>query len=299
MVVFQAILPIFALIMLGYLLGWRQWLAWEAATGLANITFKLFMPAVLFTGIARAELSDGMSLMLLVAYFGPLLVVFAVVGMITHRALGRASPLGLTAAYSNNVLVGIPLVTTLLGPASLVFVFAILVFHSLILFSLQSFYSAFGSGQHVSGKALLKNLANPLIVGLLLGALLNLSGLQLPDPVWRVADWLAQAALPCALMVLGISLSRYRLRPSNTAVALTMIKLGVFPLAVWFVSGWLPSLSHEARSVLVLLAACPSGVNVLAFVVNPDDTRAVSSTVFLSTVMAALTLPLWMLLMSA
>lgn len=299
MVVFQAILPIFGVIMLGYVLGWRRWLAGEAAAGLANITFKLFMPAVLFTGIARAQLSDGMSPMLLLAYFGPVLVIFVAVGLVAHRLLGRASPLGLTAAYSNNVLVGIPLVTTLLGPASLVYVFAVLVFHSLILFSLQSFYSAFGSGQKVSGKALLKNLANPLIVGLLLGALLNISGIGLPQSVWRVADWLAQAALPCALMVLGISLSRYRLRPSVTALGLTLIKLGLFPLLVWYISGLLPGLSEEARSVLVLLAACPSGVNVLAFAVNQEDTRAVSSTVFLSTVLAAVSLPLWMMLMSA
>jgi len=298
-VVFQAILPIFGLIMLGYLLGWRQWLAGEAATGLANVTFKLFMPAVLFTGIARAELSEGMSPMLLLAYFVPVVAVFTGVGVVAHRFLGRASPLGLTAAYSNNVLVGIPLVTTLLGPASLVYVFSVLVFHSLILFSLQSFYAAFGSGQQVSGRALAKNLANPLIVGLMLGALLNLSGLQLPSAIWRVADWLAQAALPCALMVLGISLSRYRLRPSVTALGLTLVKLGLFPLLVWYFSRWLPGLSAEARSVLVLLAACPSGVNVLAFVNNPEDTRVVSSVVFLSTVLAAVSLPLWMLSMSA
>jgi predicted permease len=239
-----------------------------------------------------------MSPTLLLAYFGPVLTVFTLVSLLAHRLLGRASPLGLTAAYSNNVLVGIPLVTTLLGPESLVYVFAILVFHSLVLFSLQSFYYAFGSGQKVSATALLKNLANPLIVGLLLGALLNVSGWELPLPIWRVADWLAQAALPCALIVLGISLSRYRLRPSATALGLAMVKLGLFPLLVWYVGGWLPGLSHDALSVLVLLAACPSGVNVLAFVVNQEDTRAVSSTVFLSTLLAVISLPLWMLLLS-
>ncbi len=40
-------------------------------------------------------------------------------------------------------------------------------------------------------------------------------------------------------------------------------------------------------------------MNVLAFVKQPEDTRAVSSTVFLSTVLAAISLPLWMLLMAA
>lgn len=298
MVVIQAIAPIFGLIVLGYVLGWRRWLADEAASGLASITFKLFMPAILFAGIARADLSVGMSPMLLLAYFTPVLAVFGVVNLVAHRWLGRASPLGLAAAYSNNVLVGIPLVTTLLGAESLVYVFAILVFHSLILFSLQSFYSAFGSGERVRPAALLKNLANPLIIGLLLGALVNLSGLALPQALWRMVDWLAQAGLPCALIVLGISLSRYRLRPSTSSLILTGVKLGMFPLLVWWFSARLPGLDHAARSVLVLLAACPAGVNVLAFVVHADDTRPVSSTVFLSTVLAAISLPLWMLLMA-
>lgn len=298
MVVIQAIAPIFGLIVLGYVLGWRRWLANEAASGLASITFKLFMPAILFAGIARADLSVGMSPMLLIAYFTPVLAVFGVVNLVVHRWLGRASPLGLAAAYSNNVLVGIPLVTTLLGTESLVYVFAILVFHSLVLFSLQSFYSAFGSGVRVRPAALLKNLANPLIIGLLLGALVNLSALALPQTIWRMVDWLAQAGLPCALIVLGISLSRYRLRPSRSSLMLTAIKLGIFPLLVWWFSAWLPGLDHAARSVLVLLAACPAGVNVLAFVVQSDDTRPVSSTVFLSTVLAAISLPLWMLLIS-
>ena len=56
----QAILPIFALIVLGYLLGWRQWLTAESAAGLANITFKLFMPTLLFAGIAKAPLAQGL-----------------------------------------------------------------------------------------------------------------------------------------------------------------------------------------------------------------------------------------------
>ncbi|MDA7089173.1 AEC family transporter [Pseudomonas sp. SA3-5] len=295
MLVVLAILPIFVLIVLGYLLGWRQWLSAESAAGLANITFKLFMPTLLFAGIARASLGDGLSPMLLLAYYLPVLLVFGLVNLFAHRQRGTATPLGLSAAFSNNVLVGIPLVTSLMGPEGLVYVFAILVFHSLTLFSMHSFYAAFGGQERVNGWALLKNLANPMIIGLLLGALLNLSGLRVPEPLWRVVEWLAQAALPCALIVLGASLSRYRLRPSRTVLGLALAKLLLFPAMVWWLSAQLPGLNEAARSVLVLLAACPSGVNILAFAKTPEDTRNVSSAVFLSTVLAALTLPLWML----
>ncbi len=296
MLVVQAILPIFGLIVLGYLLGWRQWLSGESAAGLANITFKLFMPTLLFAGIAKAPLADGLSPLLLLAYYLPVLLVFGLVNLVAHRLRGAPTPLGLVAAFSNNVLVGIPLVTSLMGPAGLVYVFAILVFHSLTLFSLHSVYAALGGQERVDGRALLKNLANPMIIGLLLGALLNLSGLVVPQPLWRMVEWLAQAALPCALIVLGVSLSRYRLRPSRGVLGLAMAKLLLFPALVWWLSGLLPGLSEAARSVLVLLAACPSGVNVLAFAKTPEDTRSVSSAVFLSTLLAALTLPLWMLL---
>ncbi len=288
-------MPIFGLIVLGYLLGWREWLSGESAAGLANITFKLFMPTLLFAGIAKASLADGLSPMLLLAYYLPVLLVFCLVNLIVHRQRGTATPLGLTAAFSNNVLVGIPLVTTLMGPQGLVYVFAILVFHSLTLFSLHSFYAAFGGQDKVDGKALLKNLANPMIIGLLLGALLNASGLHVPATLWRMVEWLAQAALPCALIVLGVSLSRYRLRPSTGVVGLALAKLVLFPAMVWWLSGQLPGLNEAARTVLVILAACPSGVNILAFAKTPEDTRSVSSAVFLSTVLAALTLPLWML----
>lgn len=297
MVAVQAILPIFGLIVLGYLLGVRQWLTAESAAGLAAITFKLFMPTLLFAGIAKAQLADGLSPMLLLGYYLPVLVVFTLVNLIAHRRAGTATASGLAAAFSNNVLVGIPLVTTLMGPAGLVYVFAILVFHSLTLFSLQSVYAALGGHDKVDARSLLKNLANPMIIGLLLGALLNVSGLEVPATLWRMIEWLAQAALPCALIVLGSGLSRYRLRPSAQAVGLATAKLLVFPALVWWLSGHLPGLNDAARTVLVVLAACPSGVNILPFAKTPEDIRSVSSAIFLSTVLAALTLPLWMLVL--
>lgn len=293
----QAILPIFALIVLGYLLGWRQWLTAESASGLANITFKLFMPTLLFAGIAKASLAEGLSPMLLLAYYLPVLLVFTLVNVLAHWRRGSASPLGLVAAFSNNVLVGIPLIASLMGTDGLVYVFAILMLHSLTLFSLHSFYAAFGSQERVDGRALLKNLANPMIIGLLLGALLNISGLVVPDSLWRVVTWLGQAALPCALIVLGASLSRYRLRPTREAWGLTFAKLALFPTMVWLLSGLLPGLNDSARTVLVLLAACPSGVNVMAFCRTAEDNRSVSAAISLSTLLSAVTLPLWMMVM--
>lgn len=70
----------------------------------------------------------------------------------------------------------------------------------------------------------------------------------------------------------------------------------MFPALVWWLSGQLPGLNDTARSVLVLLAACPSGVNVMAFARTAEDSRSVSAAISLSTLLAAVSLPAWMLL---
>lgn len=295
MIALLAILPIFLLVAVGYLFAARAWVSSEAVAGLSAMTFKLFMPTLLFTGIARANLGEALAPELLLAYFAPLLAVFVLVNLWVHRRRGSASPQGLAASYSNNVLIGIPLVSTLLGADQLVYLFAVLVFHSLTLFTLQSLYVALGTGRRVDPRSLLKSLFNPIINGLLLGALVNLLGLPLPEVLWKAADWLAAAALPCALMVLGMGLSRYRFHPSATVFALTAIKLLAFPALVWWCSGLL-GLGAGARAVLLLMAACPTGVNVLAFASSAEDNRTLGSEVFLSTVLAVLSLPLWMLL---
>lgn len=94
-------------------------------------------------------------------------------------------------------------------------------------------------------------------------------------------------------MVLGMSLSRYRFHPSTAVFVLTGLKLLAFPALVWWL-GALLGLAAPARAVLLLMAACPTGVNVLAFATTPEDTRTLGSQVFLSTVLALLSLPLWM-----
>ncbi|WP_106476484.1 AEC family transporter [Phytohalomonas tamaricis] len=295
-----AIAPIFGLIVLGYLLGWRQWLSADSAGGLSQITFKLFMPCLLFVGIAKAPLGDALSPVLLLVYFVPALLVFALINIFAHRASGGPTAFGLAGSYSNNVLVGIPMITALFGHDGLVYLFALLAVHSLILFSIQSSYAALGLGskQRPGLKMLFKNLANPLVIGLLLGVAVNVSDLPLPSTLWQMLEWLSRAALPCALIVLGIGLTRHRLRSSPVIWSLCLLKLIAFPLIVWGLSTLVPGLSPLARHVLVLAAANPIGVNVLAFAMTPEQQRTIGGSIFLSTLLAAFTLPLWMMVMS-
>jgi predicted permease len=289
----QVILPIFLLIILGYFLARRGPLKPEINKGLSSITFSLFMPMVLFTGMANAPLHDGLNLTLLAAYFIPALLIFALVNGVTHYFVGHPTPYGLTAAFGNNALIGIPLVAGLFGSGGLVMLFTVLAVHSLLLFSFQSLYNSLAGNEPFKASTLVSSLANPMIIGLLAGVALNLSDLHLPGPLMQLAQWLAQAALPCALIVLGANLAGFRLRPSVEALGITVAKLVLMPLLVLLACGYF-GIHGMARGVLVLMAANPCGVNTLGFSRTLEDSQKASSAICLTTVLSAVTLPVWM-----
>ncbi|EHD22184.1 MULTISPECIES: AEC family transporter [Brenneria] len=292
MTVSQTILPVFLLIILGYILALRGTLDPHANKVLGGLAFKLFMPMVLFTGMVNAPLHDGLNIRILAAYFVPALFIFAVVNLFAHRSVGHPTPFGLTASFSNNALIGLAMVGGLYGNAGLVLLFTVLAVHSLLLFSFQSLYSCLAGSVPFKPGVLVASLANPMIVGLLLGTAVNLSGLILPDWNMKLATWLAQAALPCALIVLGANLSGYRLRPDAHVVGITVAKLAAMPLLVLLVCILL-GISGMPRGVLVLMAANPSGVNVLGFSRSQQDSQIISSAICLTTLLSIATIPLW------
>ncbi|KHJ66238.1 transporter [Pantoea rodasii] len=288
----QIILPVFVLIMIGYILARRGTINPAANKGLGNLAFKLFMPMVLFTGMVHAPLQDGLNFRLLAAYFMPALLIFAVVNLLGHRRMGYPTPFGLTASFSNNALIGLAMLSGMYGNAGLVLLFTLLAVHSLLLFSFQSLYSTLTSDQPFKISVLLTSLANPMIVGLLLGVAVNLLNIPLPEWGMKLANWLAQAALPCALIVLGANLSGFKVRPNVNVMTITLAKLVVMPLVV-LLTCMLLNIEGMPRGVLVLMAANPSGVNVLGFSTTQEDSQITSSAICLTTLLSMVTLPFW------
>nr|WP_306456347.1 AEC family transporter [Pseudomonas sp. LJDD11] len=291
--VIQAILPIFLLIVLGYGLGLRKVIAGENAKALSTLAFKLFMPMVLFTGMIKAPLHEGLDLSVLAGYFVPALLIFILINLLSHRWSQRPTPFGLTASFSNNILIGIPLVGSLFGPPGLLLLFTVISIHSLLLFSFHSLYETVTGSAAFNARSLIASLANPIIIGLLAGMAVNLSGLHLPLWADQLSNWLAQAALPCSLLVLGANLSGYRLTPTREALSITFAKLVLMPLLVLLACVVL-GITGMPRAVLVLMAAGPSGVNVLAFATTQQDRQKTSSAIALTTLLSVVTLPLWM-----
>jgi hypothetical protein len=117
-----------------------------------------------------------------------------------------------------------------------------------------------------------------------------------PAPVWQVVDLIAAAAIPCALVGMGIALRRYGLEAGwKLPLVISGLKLLIHPLVVFLLATQVFSMPPAWAGVAVLFAACPSGINAYLFAERYGEGVAVaSSAVALSTVLALGTVLLWL-----
>ena len=302
-VLIEIIAPIFGIVLVGWLAA-RLHAFDEAATrGLSLFAFNFAIPVMLLRSLAIAELPAEPQWALPIGYFAGAGAIFALAALAARHGLGRAGAepaiFGITAAFSNTIILGIPIVLRTYGEAAALPLSLLVAFHSAVLFTLTTLAAEFGLGAGARWFLVLLNVAkglasNPILWGIGAGLALNLLGLPLPGVIDQLAATLGAAALPAALFALGANLSRFRIAATvRAATALTLLKIAVQPLLVYAVTGPLLGVSGIPLAVAVTIAALPTGINAYLFAARyqaavPEAT----STILLSTLLSAATLAL-------
>jgi len=281
--ILTVIFPFFFFVLAGYLAARRRWLPLEAIPGLNGFVLFFALPCMLYRFGAHtpvAQLLDGPAALtwLLCGLF---MVGYTVATSLNTRIGWNDAAFGaLVAAFPNSGFMGVPLMVALLGPLAAGPTILTMVIDMIVITSLCIALSRLdGAEQHGAAKAL-KNalrgvLANPMPWSILLGALASLLALELPGPVARVLDMLADAASPVALFTIGTVLARAQMLAASghedaplrrDYLPVAFKKLVLHPLLVLLVGGALMQLglplSRFALTVLVLVAALPSASNV-------------------------------------
>ena len=297
--------PLFILVAIGYLLsrvgGWPPLLS----DALARFVFGVAIPALLFGLMSDFSRLPATDARLLRAYFPTCVAVFAGARLIARRLFGlngvEQSIFGLGTIFSNNVLLGLPIAKVTLGESALPVVSLVLVFHSLIMWTLVTVSVEWARTRSLSvagiGKTALAVVKNPIVAAILAGTAFGFTGLKLPGMVSDVLAQLAQAAVPLSLVALGMGLAQYGVREGwRVSVAMTAIKLFALPLGVWGLA-WALGLPARETQVIVLMAAMPSGANVYLMARQFDALSGpVAASLVMGTAAAAVTTPfvLWL-----
>ncbi|MBN9444021.1 MAG: AEC family transporter [Bosea sp.] len=292
------VLPVFGLIGLGYLARLSRLLRETTGEGLSDFVFVLAVPCLLFRTLAKADIPATQPWGYWIAYFGGLAVVWMLAMLVASRGFGRKGPelvvSGFAAAQSNTVFVGVPMILKAYGDAGAVPLGLLLAVHLPVTMTVATLLA---EGRSASIAMLVRRLfTHPIIIGIILGSIVRPFVAQVPQPFWTLVDLLAGAAVPCALISLGIAMRRYGLE-SGLALPtiLSGLKLGLHPLLVYWLATRIFEMPAHWSGVAVLFAACPCGINAYLFAERYRQGVAdASSAITLSTLLSLFTTAAWL-----
>lgn len=302
----DVILPVFLLIGAGYLAVWRGLFADTGVDGLMAYTQRFAIPCLLFRGIVEIDLGEEFTWPLLLTFYSGALSGFAL-GVAGARFFGRpweeAIAIGFCGLFSNSTLLGLPITERAFGSDILRYNYAIIAIHPPLcyLIGVTAMEIVRSHGEPLAGlprKVTRAMFHNALVIGIALGFIVNLTGIDLPEVADDALDLIIRSALPAALFGLGGILFRYKIEGDAKIIALICTaSLVVHPSVAWLL-GALLDLSVDQLRAAVLTAAMAPGVNTYIFAnIYGRAQRSAASGVLMGTAFSILSVWIWLLIL--
>ena len=298
------ILPVFAVILTGWIVGYTGYLSRTLSDALIHFAYNIAMPALLIVTIAQEPGHALINWRFLVAFGGGSLICFIVVFgiMSVHGSLSLASRTmhGMAASMTNTGFVALPVLQAIYGqhavlPAAIATVFVAVVMFPIAVILLE-FDKRDARGARTTPMVTVKHVVlNPMVISTLIGMLLSVLGLHMPGPVTAYLGILADALTPCALFAIGLGLSIAGLRANlGRSSLLATVKLIIMPVIVYGLSVSL-GLDPLYTIAAVICAAVPTAKTayILAGEYHCEE-MMVASTVSLTTLASIISLVAWL-----
>ncbi len=270
----DVILPVFVIIGLGYAATRFGVLTAAGIDGMMSYAQSFALPILLFKSIAALDLTAAYNPGLMASFYIGAFTCFALCYATARYGFGRAAPdsiaIGFAGYFSNTLLLGLPITENAYGTDALAGNFAIISIHAPLLytFGITMMVLAKSDGTHrgMLRQTLRTILSQPLVIGILCGFALNLSGWTLPQYGTTAVDMIARSGIPAALFGLGGVLHRYRIAGDMGLIALvTAAALIVHPAIAYTLGTLVFHLDTNALRSVTITAAMAPGVNAYLF----------------------------------
>ncbi len=262
------ILPVFAMLALGYGLGRSKTLSPDEARTLNRIAFLVFQPALIFPLIAGLDLSR-FDFRALGVYVACQVVAFLIAYTTARVVFGREHLeswlLAMAVTFVNTLLYIWPISYLIYGEAAALPITAIVAWDSAFSFAFFIISMELMAGGRGGGArdAIRRVASNPILIAIVAGMIVVATGTQVPIPVLTAAEFAGAAAAPLTLLALGIMLSTQALTPQPVVIAIAALKLVAFPALVFAaMTLFLPG--NAWTQLFTLAAAGPSGAMAFA-----------------------------------
>jgi malonate transporter len=304
------LLPFFGLILIGYVAARVTRQPAEALGWMNTFIIYAALPALFFKLVSRTPIEDLARVDFIVAAIAATYSVFLVLFLISYfvrsASFGDSTIQAFGGSYGNIGYMGPGLALLAFGEAAAVPVALIVCLENATHFIVAPAMMAVAGGDkrpplQLAADVLRRVALHPFIISTALGFLVAASGMAVPVAAQRLVDYLAQAAAPCALFAMGVTLALRPLKRVPVEIGyLAVAKLILLPGVVYVVLSLAGDFDPVWVYSAVLLAGLPTATNV--FVISQQygiwQERA-STTVVITTALSVLTLPILLYLITA
>jgi predicted permease len=297
------LLPIFAIILTGWLAGASGYMPRALAAPLMRFAYYVAMPALVFLTIADESLHALLDWRFIAAFGGGSMICFAAVMMFARIAggagVGKSGMLAAAVSMTNTGFVALPILKTLFGKPGVLAAAIATVFIGAVMFPLLVLLLEIGrydTSRNIRTAALFRQIAtNPVILATIFGLLWSMLGTRLPGPVASSLTILGEALTPCALFAIGLDLTIAELRERLGLYALlTALKLAVMPLVVYALCV-AAGLDRTATVAAVVCAAVPTAKSAYVLAAEYDvEKNVVGAVISMTTLFSVFTLLAWL-----
>jgi len=296
------IIPIFAIIILGWLARRKGFLPPEFLNPANRLVYYIAIPAMIFNALSKTTLTNQFNSIVITLTLIAALGAYAVAWLAAKSVnlpIDQRGTFIQCAGHGNLGYIGLAVAYYFLGEggltrAGVVAGFLMIVQNLLSVIALQA-YAESEQTEKPIGQLAMKIIANPVILSAMAGIFFSSLGLKLPLILRRSLEILSGLALPTALLLIGATLSLKLIRNYlKTVLSVSVIKLGFLPALglILFRAFHLPV--SDYMPALILLA---SPTATIAYVMSKEmqgDPDAAVATISAATLFSAFTFIFWL-----
>ncbi len=297
---FQSIGPLFLVIFAGMVVSRNKSVTSQWLEILNNYALWIGFPALILVALSRIEWDFQLYSDLIVWNSARLVVsILIVLPLAALFKLGNRMrrTLFLAISFGNVAYLGIPVLRSAYGDPVLPEATMISSVYLFWLFTLGIFMVEYYGDEKINFKTLLfRLLKNPMLIAVFIGITIAVNHIEIPEIVMSGLDLVASSVTGVVLFSLGLFVGRHKIGKLNDwlpVLAFNVVILFMLPFVFHLISGKFVD-PVKSRS-WILESAMPLGLTPYALCLKYNlNTEFASRVVVSSTLLALLSLPLWL-----
>lgn len=301
LIILQKLVMLFGFIFIGYFAFKKEWLTREGTAQISKLVVLIFNPALMLsTAVCSTERPPAnmviSNAILVCVFFGSLLAVSPLCSKLLRIPAKDKDIFPIINSFGNTAFMGIPLVSSLYGDNSTIFVAFYAVGFNLLFYTYALHIYRQDSGEET--KFSISDLINAGTVACVLTVIAFLIPIDYPAVVTDCLSSIAGVCVPAAMMVTGCALAQVDLKQIFTDLrlyAFTILRMIIIPIIVIMINKYLLAglINPVLAGILAIMYAMPNGsLPVIACEEYGIDADFPSRAFALTTLLALVTVPI-------